>query len=696
MDLSKMIKNNTLDYNKLIDQINYPLHYLAYNSKTNLIKMIPKSIMTEYVCQENLEGDTIGHITAKLGNTQLFEYIVPFCAVIYQLNHLGLSPLYYLVKQIQFIKKFVKKNEIKDHWIAPNQTLLDYYVVEKNLEMVKYLLDHIKIGPHSIFTIIESDLSTSNKIKLLKLFIQKGIDLSVLNQQTYLSPLIMATFANDNKLVDFLLKNGADPNYSGPENTDNVLTIAIFYENDKIINTLLNYHIQIDIQNKYMQTPIHYMYIYRKKIPTSTKKKLLFDLNVPDNQMNTILSLLIQNDDWKLYVSILEQHKLDIYLANKEGKMPIDYVPELEKEDFYQLVYRSYLNQLDKDHDWEDDMDNIISKFPEQKQKKYIMNKIINLKTSFPHKKSNIQSIRILNPPKTNITHFSANNGNCICFLYYILKKYPDIKIPLLAPDQITNKKLKNYYAELTKNFSSDSPLDKSVRSIIKDYINHSPVLANHLIIWKNSEKYFFSPYIIQGISQTLKSYSKTKLILLKLTIIENNIINHANILIVDMNRKTIEHFDPYGKVPFINSDAIDQLLRTFFKDYLPTFKYLGIDELFNGISFQVYSDENSNHLENDPVGFCLAWCYWYIEMRIQNMDVDPVVLITETIKQLNKSKSSFKDYIRDYSNYLDTEKNHIMELTGVPNNYWYAQEFPVALYQSYIKNIRKLFGKIL
>ena len=703
----KSIKENKLDYNQLIDQINYPLHYLAYHSKNDLIKMIPDEILTEFSSQTNTEGDNLCHIAAKLNNIDLFDFMTAHnLDIIYETNNLNLTPLYYLIQNNNFIEKFAKKYHIRDHWISPEYTLLDYYILESDYVTVSNLLKYVSYGPHNIFTIIESDKNnTSNKIKFLQLFVNKN-NINKIDKQSFLSPLIVATYTNDYDLVKFLLENGADPNYFGPENTDNPLMIAIYNENDKIIKSLLDYNFCVDIQNKYMQTPIHYMYIYNKQIHPKTKQLLLTqitNINATDNQMNSILNLLLQYDNWKLYESILEHQKLKIYLKNKLGKMPIDYVSDADKKSFFETVYKSYLNQLKSKNDWIDPIDVEVSMAIKKgsdidSHKKYIMEKIIDKHISYPLVEKNTRIIKLLNPPKTNITHFSSYTHSYICFLYYILDKYPEIKLSIATPDQFTNKNLQDYYVELIKNYQTDSPDDKIFRSLIRDYINHFPSLINHLIIWRNPEKYFFSPYIIQGLNQTIKSYPKTKFILFKLSIISNENFNHANILIYDIDRNTIERFDPYGKVPFIDSESIDQLLKAFFADYLPHIKYVTAAELSDGISFQVYSDEtnSTNHAENDPTGFCIAWCLWYVETRIKNIDITPSALIKKTISRINMSEEKFKDYIRNYSNYLDYEKNLIFEVISLPKKYWYIHDLPPLLYQSYIKNIRKLFETIL
>jgi len=254
----------------------------------------------------------------------------------------------------------------------------------------------------------------------------------------------------------------------------------------------------------------------------------------------------------------LEEKKLKIYLRNKEGIRPIDGINKDDLDDFFELVYKSYTSQLDSDIEWVDDIDKKISLILEngdniQSYKDYIMRKIVRGQ-SYPLKKNNNIMLKLISPPKTNITHFSAYTYNYICFLYYILDKYPSIKIPAMAKNQMENKNLKDFYEEIIQDHKEKTPDNAIFRSIIRDYINHSPILVNHIIIWKNNKTYFFSPYIVQGIHETIEKYPDTRFILLKLTIVSDKNFNHANILIYDIKNKYIERFDPYGKVPFNHS----------------------------------------------------------------------------------------------------------------------------------------------
>lgn len=707
--IKKYIKENKIDWDYLIDQTNGTLHYLAYHGKTDLIKSIDSSILTDIILQQNVEGDTICHIAAKLNDIDLLNLSISINHdIIYIRNKLQCTPLFYLVSNNKLIKQIIRsiKIKIKDHYLNNDYTLLEYYIMSKNINMITFLLSNIIINNFSnnaLFTILQSDNNNNFKIQLLNIFIEHNIDINNLNQQ-FLSPLIVSVYQQNYYITKFLLESGADPNYYGPENNDHPLSIAILKSDVAIIELLLEYEIEINIPNKYLQTPVHQLFSSKNDIPQNIKQILLNKLkniNSTDNRMDSVLNLLIHNDNWKLYENILEEKKLKIYLRNKDGVRPIDGIATFELDDFFNLVYRSYLNQLDSDIDWVDSVDKKISLVLENGDnvrfyKEYIMGKIIRGQ-SYPLKKNDNVMIKLINPPKTNITHFSAYTYNYICFLYYILNKYPMIKIPSLAKDQMKNKKIKDFYQEIIEDYKEKTPDNAIFRSIIKDYINHSPILINHVIIWKNNEMYFFSPYIIQGIHETIKKFPETKFILLKLTIISDKNFNHANILIYDVKEKYIERFDPYGKVHFYQSKQIDKLLKVFFKDYFPDINYMSPADLTNGISFQIFSDErnNNNYVENDPIGFCVAWCLWYVEMRIKNIRINPKSLIKRTIHQINKNEDKFKDYIRNYSNYLDSEKNNILEKAEIPKKYWYTMHIPISIYKAYLKYIRKIYNLI-
>ena len=74
-----------------------------------------------------------------------------------------------------------------------------------------------------------------------------------------------------------------------------------------------------------------------------------------------------------------------------------------------------------------------------------------------------------------------------------------------------------------------------------------------------------------------------------------------------------------------------------------------------------------------DPAGYCLAWCYWYMELRLKNLDIKPKDLIIKAYDHINKSASKnrdsefiFIDHIRNYASILDKNKNKFLLKSGV------------------------------
>ncbi|AZL89270.1 ankyrin repeat protein [Megavirus baoshan] len=687
--IKKYIKTNTIDWNYIIDQINASLHYLAYHNQNKLIKVIPKNIILEIIKQPNLEGDTVIHIAAKLKNFRLLKYLFTIdINIIYSPNLLGYRALYYIIDNIEIIKYVLTNYHISDHLINYNHSLIDYYILNNNTEMILLLLNYLELNDHtnkSIFTIIQSKFNSDTKINLLNNFINFGININQINNN-YISTLSICVQQNNYHLVKYLLEHDAKVNYSGADNNYNPLIMSILSGNSSIVKLLLYHGASINIRDKNFKSACHHI-IYNN---TSFSKKLIKffvintkNINFPDKHGNTVLNLIFQLDNWKLFMDILSTKKMDIYLPNKMKIRPIDNVHQSDFELFINMVYKSYLFQLTYNNNWTDSIDNTISqnlKISNNKNEyqKIIIDKIINGQ-SYPIKHKTRNLIKLIITPNVNITHFTAYTYNYICYLSFLLKKYIQLCIPF-------GSHLKNKLKQEVKNYN------KNISTILNDYINHSPILINHIIIWQDPNNYFISPDLIMGIKRAIKS-NNYKFIIIKLTLI-NPRFNHANILILDIKKNNLERFDPYGNVPYFKSEDIDNFINNKILINLPNIKYLSPKKITRTISFQIYSDEANefNYVEKDPMGFCMAWCMWYVETRINNENIKPNKLIKQMEYLINKYNYKFKDYIRNYSNYLDIEKNNILSDGGIPKQYWYTKTIPQSIYKRYLEYINKLY----
>lgn len=688
--------DDKIDYEIMVDGINPFINYLAYHN-AKLIKDIDTKKLPKLILIPDIEGNTVGHIASKLHNIDLTIWlIVNNINILYVKNKLFHTLLYYLLEDESNVKNIVHQLfflhliKISDHYVEKKITLIETYILKKCIDMVDFLLSFIDtriLIPYVPFTIILSKNLFVNKIRWINFYFENGISVNVWNNQYY-SLAIVAAYNNDLDMLIFLIDNAIDINYSGADYTHHLLTIAINNNNEYMIKLLLDNGINISVNDKFLRTPLHYVFITTNTLSIDIKRQLLQlvrDINVTDINLDSIFNLLVINNDWTQYIDILIKKKLDIYSKNKQGISPYISIKNGQKEQydiFFDMVYQSVAYDMNKLL-----VTNTNSSLVTNTEK-YISY------LSLTRKKSG-KTYNFIVPPVVNITNFMGYTYSYICYLYYILKKYPMIKIPSFGKNQMINKSIKKLYHELTANYKSE----KKFKSIIKDYINHSPLLINHIIIWQNRHNFFISPYMIDGIYQTLEKYPDTKYILLKLSIISNvnNNNNHANILIYDIHKKCIERFDPYGNVPFIDNKMVDSVLSSFFNKKISNLTYLSPITITPRLSFQTISDENNPLTlnQNDPVGFCVGWCLWYVETRIKNYDIDPKKLIQKNIKLINKKYPSFKDYIRNYSDHLDKEKNKIIYEAGIPSEYWYKKHISYSHMHTYIKNIRLMYKLI-
>lgn len=687
------------------------IHYLAYHNKINQIKAIDIPTLSNMIIQRNIDGDTICHIAAKLKNMNLIKLCIKiFPEIIYELNSLHYTPLFYLIDDIFAIKQIIYyyqklKRSIRDHSISNQYYMIEYYLLHDHLQFADYLASNVIINKNtdmSLFTIIGSEKSESNKIEAIKILMKYHIDINVWNQEM-LNPLITSLHYQNYQVAIFLLENGANPNYYGPENSDHPLSLAIIANDSNTINSLLKTKINVNVVDKYLNLPAHYLFLIQKDICFDSKCQIIdstSNINHLNCNLDSVFSLLLQNDDWKKYKNILSKKKINIYAKNRDDVYPIDYIDADDLKEFMDLIYDSYIYQLSQNDQWSDPIDQKISTMIRNGEKidqyKYIILKKINYGISYPQKNHSPITFKIISTPNTNLTNFSAYTHNYICFLYYILNKYSEVKIPFCSEqNNYSPKKLYNILIQKYQNKTSSNHL---FRTLIREYINHSPNLIHHLIIWKNNREYFISPFLASGVQNVINKYPNTQYIILKITILTDQNLNHANLILIDLKQKVIERFDAYGNTPFYYHKDIDQLLGNFFADHFGELEYITPEKTSDGISFQVFSDEKNKYYytEHDPKGFCVAWCLWYIEMRIKNYHLIPKSLIKKSIIQINKREPNFKEYIRNYSNYLDIEKNKIFKKANIPEKYWYAHHMPISIYKAYLKYIRNILDQKL
>jgi hypothetical protein len=155
------------------------------------------------------------------------------------------------------------------------------------------------------------------------------------------------------------------------------------------------------------------------------------------------------------------------------------------------------------------------------------------------------------------------------------------------------------------------------------------------------------------------------------------NSFGHANYLLFDKKKKTLERFESFGKVDSdcIADKKIDSKIKKLFEDNLKNteysnFTYMKPLQIFPEDNVQTIQEDETRWKErsqNNPVGFCSVWSLWYIDLRTSNPDVEPKKLIKDAIKEIRKIEDkqggSFTDFIRRYSLLFVKEEENIKNL---------------------------------
>lgn len=263
-----------------------------------------------------------------------------------------------------------------------------------------------------------------------------------------------------------------------------------------------------------------------------------------------------------------------------------------------------------------------------------------------------INNINLINIQLANTTEFRSRFDDILLYFIILDNKYKNLHIPKF------NKNISSKNLDFNFNFLSlptDLPLNLDMLPFFISFINQ--------------DNYYVHPYlnlIINNLSDT--NPTDYSIIFLSVQDIKNNL--HANILFYDFNNKTITRFEPYG-----NTSVLDNNLDEILEEELTwntQFTYIKPSDYINGSGLQSLSDENNsvNQKPGDFGGFCLAWCLWFIEMKLTNSDISNHDLILKSLRKIIK-KHSLVEYIRSYGNKITKEKYTIYKQINLPKNIW-------------------------
>ena len=180
---------------------------------------------------------------------------------------------------------------------------------------------------------------------------------------------------------------------------------------------------------------------------------------------------------------------------------------------------------------------------------------------------------------------------------------------------------------------------DEWMKSLMRLYINKS---KNDVIPAD------YSVTITSFLKEVTRCINKSRLVPISLQIIVPNIGTHANMIIIDSKKKTIELFEPHGNRDVMSSlegisrgyYKINRNIHRFFSKNFKNYKYISPDKYLPLYGLQSRIDAYD--------GMCVTWNILYLHYRILNPDIP----IDKLAEYLNKHIT--KDILLKYAHNIE------------------------------------------
>ena len=617
IDIHKIIKINKLSHlkNYVIDapiyNSNYLFHYLILANNLKGLKLT--NFPVNKVNSDNYNGFMLA---AKEGRYNILNYLLEhYPQFIYDKNILNMNFLHYLdVNSTDYINLLSHNLD----WIKLYQTYstkhispLDilfrdgkYDIIKKIITKIKYI-DYSKYiqQPVTFNLFINKHIRSSNIIKILEILYRDPKIFTYVDDMGY-NIAFPIVLINKKNLIHYIVKRcGVTLNQYTPISTSHIFIVSY-----KLALKTNNYSNALYILKNVVNVNNNHC-VYCSETDSHG-----------DNLIHFILKSRILHKKGSAAIEHMLLSKYTLWTKRNLDKVsPLDLITSLDYD-----KYHKYVKSLDT---------NNYSDYSNLKWRKYI-NKLPKQKTS--------DNIKMIKSPYTHANMFQSRFTDTAIFCFYLREKYKNLYLPIYEG---------KYKANLNEDF-------KLPDDMLTEY-NNFP----WLIVWNSPTKYWVHPKLNELIN-TNKTKYKYAFVILSLRLPHDGL--HATLILYDFKRKLIERFDPYG-----NTTILDPLMDNILKARLTKdldFTYISPSVYFPVSGFQTLSDENNNMNQKmgDFGGYCLAWCFWYVEHRLLNSKANPSDLIRKTLNKFMNMKIKPMEYIRNYGNMISQYRLEYFKKIGL------------------------------
>jgi hypothetical protein len=604
---------------------NYLFHYLILTNNLDALKLY-----THPIYRYNSDGLDGFMLAAKEKKYDILDYFIKnkkYNEYLYLKNKKNMNFLYYMDPEDKEYYNIIKENDFVDwdelfqQYANTNLSSLDILLLKGKYKTIKYIIKNIDIDyksymsqPYHFNLLLNTRLDKDNMIDLLDLL--ESVDNNILkytDDMGYdISHAIILQSADDMSLLKYIIKKrGDDMNRFTPISASHIFITAY----------------KLGVKNNDFKLA---QYIYDNVI---SKAKNDIEFEETDMHGNTIVHFILKiradyhKGNYSLEKAILSNFKHWNRL-NMDKKSALDYIIKLDYDKYHKFV--SFRPEILPKKEM----------FSNSKWIKYITSLPINMS-------DNDYNVNILETPYAHSNMFQARFTDIGIFSQYLKEKYKNI---LYIP---------HYKGH---DVSPDWDDDMMLPDNMLKFNNNFP----WIIIWNNEDSFWIHPHLNMLINKNKDKY-KAAIVFLSMRLPDGGL--HAGLIFYDFTNKIIERFDPYGNTTILDG-YLDEKLKEKLTDGTHM-KYCSPECYFPVSGFQTLSDENNimNQKMGDFGGYCLAWCIWYVEHKLTNMNVKSKDLVRKTLNRFMSMNIKPMGYIRNYANYISKFRLGYLKKIGIPEN---------------------------
>jgi len=686
-EIEKLITTNKMTNFDIRDNnYNYFIQYLITYNQLSILKLIlNKKDIDIRLDIVDTDGRSILYNCIKFNYMEIIDMLLAF-----NKNNIGISII-----------------DIKDKM---SLTALHYSIMFNNFDAFKKLLEY-NADPY-----ISSNDGNSfilcmiwKRDKFIEYLIEKKYRLNFLtkNGETLLQSAVIWKKQN---IIDTIMKT---PNNINLNNTthDFGLTLlhhSILFDNIDLFNNLLEKDVDMNIAdfqgmtclhyifnekrtnfiepffNKYKDTrlfnisningmvPLHILLESDMVIPENIMTRILVetDLNLQDNDGKTCFIKMIENNMIKKYRDILVIKPLNFFIEdiNNTKHNLTDEILDILVESYYNMIKINTTNLIVEWEQWCSNPDKYKKIIIDKLKKSTKMNEA-ELICKMTVRDVIVKEHRSLPSMQNMKLNFDNGIFTNTCF-------YTGFPIDILFGLLLLYNTFKNNQLKVVLDFplTINEPLESYYKKIGMDY-KYNMDFSNIEILW-SYQKIFYPTYFDNLIEKQMKD---SKYIVIPIGI-ETSVGSHANILFWDIDKKTIERFEPNGSnYPMglnYNPTLLDTLIESKFKQFDDTITYLPPYKFLPPIGFQLLETLETDRCKKigDPNGFCGVWCIWWVYQRminIMNYNLQLNNIADEMIRYIKYDNMSFKTIIRNFSKKITELRDMHLKKINIDINDW-------------------------